>query len=181
MNLHDYQGAIEQFARYPQELGLRYAALGLFGEAGEIANQVKKIWRDDGSELTEDRKAKLRDELSDVLWYAVRFAHHREVIVGNLTYEIGVEVDDLGLPAPTDIFEATENLAILAATAVVSNLLEDTPKEGIYVQYMGHLLGSIATIAVLLDTDLERLAEYNVAKLTGRVERNTLQGSGDGR
>jgi len=58
--------------------GLLYCALGLAGEAGEVANQAKKIIRDDDvalyqkhESLPEERKAKLIDELGDVLWYVV--------------------------------------------------------------------------------------------------------------
>lgn len=54
--------------------GLHYATLGLAGEAGEIANQVKKINRDDQGLLTDDRRRKIVDELGDVLWYASAIA-----------------------------------------------------------------------------------------------------------
>jgi NTP pyrophosphatase (non-canonical NTP hydrolase) len=46
-----------------------YPVLGLVGEAGEMANQAKKILRDDGGILTSARAEKLTDELSDVTWY----------------------------------------------------------------------------------------------------------------
>lgn len=55
--------------------GLIYATLGLTGEAGEIANQVKKINRDDDGILTPDRASKIWSELGDVLWYAQAVAH----------------------------------------------------------------------------------------------------------
>ena len=39
------------------------------GEAGEVANIVKKIQRDFNGELTDDIRLRLLDELGDVLWY----------------------------------------------------------------------------------------------------------------
>ena len=53
-----------------------YFALGLAGEAGEVADQAKRIIRDDGGELTEDRRHKILLELGDVLWYLTALANH---------------------------------------------------------------------------------------------------------
>jgi NTP pyrophosphatase (non-canonical NTP hydrolase) len=70
MNFEEYQQAASQTALYPKRLSnLEYPTLGLTGEAGEVANIVKKIQRDFGGEITEEIRAKLKDELGDVLWY----------------------------------------------------------------------------------------------------------------
>lgn len=50
-------------------LRMQYAALGLAGEAGELAGEVKKVLRNDEGVLTDERKAKILDESGDVLWY----------------------------------------------------------------------------------------------------------------
>src|SRR6187397_2250024 len=55
--------------------GLMYVGLGLAGEAGEIANQIKKIARDDGGFLTPERFHKIKDEVGDVLWYVLRLCY----------------------------------------------------------------------------------------------------------
>ena len=70
MNFEDYQKAASVTALYPKRLeNLEYPTLGLTGEAGEVANIVKKIQRDFGGEITDEVRGKLKDELGDVLWY----------------------------------------------------------------------------------------------------------------
>jgi NTP pyrophosphatase (non-canonical NTP hydrolase) len=70
MNFEEYQTEAKQTALYPRRLqNLEYPTLGLAGEAGEVANIVKKIQRDHGGEVTDATRAKLKDELGDVLWY----------------------------------------------------------------------------------------------------------------
>lgn len=48
---------------------LGYTVLGLTGEAGEIANKVKKIWRDNDGNISEEHEKMILDEAGDVLWY----------------------------------------------------------------------------------------------------------------
>lgn len=70
MNFDEYQSAASRTALYPNRLNnLEYPTLGLAGEAGEVANIVKKIQRDHGGEISDEIRAKLKDELGDVLWY----------------------------------------------------------------------------------------------------------------
>lgn len=70
MNFEEYQAEARQTALYPRRMeNLEYPTLGLAGEAGEVANIVKKIQRDSGGVITEKTRGKLLDELGDVLWY----------------------------------------------------------------------------------------------------------------
>lgn len=71
-----------------------YPVLGLAGEAGEIAEKMKKIFRDkDGAISNEDREL-LKKELGDVLWY-----------VSELASRLDIKLDDV----------AEHNIAKLAA------------------------------------------------------------------
>ncbi len=111
MKFSDYQGRTHETAVYPDDdarVAMLYITCGLIGEAGEFANKVKKIVRDQrGIASVEDVQA-LRKEMGDVLWYLSEIANF-----------FGIELDEA--------------------------------------------------------------AELNLAKLKGRAERGTLQGSGDDR
>lgn len=54
-----------------------YPFLGLAGETGEVLEQLKKAWREEGVDWIKctERKDKIYDELSDVLWYLTRCLH----------------------------------------------------------------------------------------------------------
>jgi NTP pyrophosphatase (non-canonical NTP hydrolase) len=71
MKMNDYQIAANSTAIYPENVGLAYVALGL-GEAGEIQNIVKKIYRDKGGILDEESRQKLKKEYGDLLWYVAQ-------------------------------------------------------------------------------------------------------------
>lgn len=51
-----------------------YPTLGLVGEAGEVANVVKKMWRDHEGEIDAEHRKMIADELGDVLWYMAQLA-----------------------------------------------------------------------------------------------------------
>lgn len=70
LSFEEYQHEAGETALYPRRLSnLEYPTLGLAGEAGEVANIVKKIQRDFGGTITDEVRARLKDELGDVLWY----------------------------------------------------------------------------------------------------------------
>ena len=70
MTFDEYQKFTKSVAVYP-DLGSNfvYPTLGLNGEAGEVAEKVKKILRDDGNIVSEEKKQDIKKELGDVLWY----------------------------------------------------------------------------------------------------------------
>jgi NTP pyrophosphatase (non-canonical NTP hydrolase) len=84
MELAEYQRLSRRTAEYPRDAWLAYPALGLAGEAGEIAEHAKKAIRDDGGSVSEERRAAMSKELGDVLWYVAQIAS-----------ELGLELEDV--------------------------------------------------------------------------------------
>jgi len=73
MNLNDYQDQANDTAIYPTSSRLTYPALGLTGEAGEVADKVRKIVRD-GKTLDARERIEIAKEVGDVLWYIAALA-----------------------------------------------------------------------------------------------------------
>lgn len=85
MTFEEYQSEASQTALYPNRMqNLEYPTLGLTGEAGEVANIVKKIQRDHGGVITEEIRGKLKDELGDVLWYISACADELGLTIGEI-------------------------------------------------------------------------------------------------
>ena len=70
MDFKTYQKKARLTAQYPN-LGSNniYPTLGLVGEAGEVAEKVKKVIRDKKGIFDEESKKGIKKELGDVLWY----------------------------------------------------------------------------------------------------------------
>jgi NTP pyrophosphatase (non-canonical NTP hydrolase) len=79
MNLNDYQAAALQTAVYPnQGANFAYPALGLAGEAGEVADKLKKVIRDNDGVLTDQVRDAVAKELGDTMWYLAVLANEMD-------------------------------------------------------------------------------------------------------
>lgn len=75
MTFSDYQQDAKKTAIYPNVgSNFVYPTLGLVGEAGEIANKVKKIIRDKNNQISNEDRQEIGKELGDVLWYLAQIA-----------------------------------------------------------------------------------------------------------
>ena len=97
MDINAYQAAARRTATYP-DVGQNpiYPTLGLTGEAGEVADKVKKVLRDREGVFDEPTREAIKLELGDVLWY-----------VAQLASELGYDLEEV----------ATANLNKLASRA----------------------------------------------------------------
>jgi len=78
MDLNEYQEKAAKFNNGPMINGndspsstdsIVYLVLGLCGEAGEVSEKVKKIWRNKQGLITHKDTEEITKELGDVLWY----------------------------------------------------------------------------------------------------------------
>jgi NTP pyrophosphatase (non-canonical NTP hydrolase) len=85
MDFAEYQKKSRKTALYP-EVGKNfvYPTLGLSGEAGEVAEKIKKIIRDKNGIVDDEVREKIKKELGDVLWY-----------VSQLATELNLQLDDI--------------------------------------------------------------------------------------
>lgn len=68
-----YPGAMDMHKYGTADItALAYVGLGLAGEAGEVANKIKKIIRDNDGHVGDDVLGPIAEELGDVFWYLFR-------------------------------------------------------------------------------------------------------------
>jgi len=76
MECDEYQRAAMRTARDKNASDeFMHLVLGLVGEAGEIAEKVKKLVRDKNSDMAQLDRDDMAAELGDVLWYTVVLAN----------------------------------------------------------------------------------------------------------
>ena len=108
MDFKTYQKKARLTAQYPN-LGSNnvYPTLGLVGEAGEVAEKVKKVIRDKKGIFDDESKNGIKKELGDVLWY-----------ISNLCNEFEFNLEDVAL-------ENIEKLKLRAAKGKISGSGDD--------------------------------------------------------
>ena len=108
MDFKTYQKHARLTAQYPN-LGSNniYPTLGLVGEAGEVAEKVKKVIRDKKGIFDEESKKGIKKELGDVLWYR-----------SNLCNEFDFELEEVAL-------QNLEKLKLRAAKGKISGSGDD--------------------------------------------------------
>ena len=87
MDFNSYQRIAKTTAIYPATHKILYPALGLAGEAGEVANKVKKLVRDGTSSLPKEWKEQIGSEIGDVLWYCAVLADDLGISLGKIASE----------------------------------------------------------------------------------------------
>jgi len=85
LTFEEYQKKSRKTALYPNVgENFIYPTLGLTGEAGEVAEKVKKILRDNNGVVNDEKKSEIKKELGDVLWY-----------IAQIATELGLSLDEI--------------------------------------------------------------------------------------
>ena len=84
MTLNEYQQHALETAIYPDESRIVYPTLGLTGEAGEVADKVKKVIRDTHGEFTPEKKQEIMKEIGDVRSWSQNIQTELQAVVDQL-------------------------------------------------------------------------------------------------
>lgn len=202
---NDYAEQVHALVIYPgrgTKLGLLFASQGLRGEGGEVVEQAKKLLRDDGGQLSAERRGRFQGELGDVCWYAAA-----------LCFECGFELASTALTDPLDYPEqltyvnrggpiginyASGKLHSTTAKTgdyalhVMPYVLPDgarwydsidqgrTIKAGIHTG-VSHVMFWVSELCTSVEISLDLAMRANLKKLHSRQERGVLQGDGSNR
>lgn len=75
MDFKQYNELSSKVLIYPRKnIAPLYLALGINGEAGEVGEKVKKVYRDHSGIFTQEDVLEIKKEVGDVLWYLNRLS-----------------------------------------------------------------------------------------------------------
>ena len=83
-DFNSYQRSSAKTAIYDDKYKISYPALGLAGEAGEVANKVKKLMRDGVNNMPPNWRDDIASEIGDVLWYCAALATDLNLSLGTI-------------------------------------------------------------------------------------------------
>lgn len=157
----------------PFDRALSLCGLGLSGEAGEVADLIKKYFYH-GKPFD---RAKLIEEAGDVLWYAAYLYHTLDIYPFDTVIESVSQWPGFVFPElnEAELFTRIGLKLTTKASAVtlsISNELEFGPG-GKYValcisEELNSLVNQVRALALLLDSSLIEMCQVNIAKLNKR-------------
>ncbi len=169
MKTHDYQWLVNDRAvnRATFE-DIEYLNCGVIGETGELAEEVKKMLRDDNGHLTDARRAAIRTEAGDVLWYLSAIATRCGLFLPEVLAHLYFE----SVTHRPSTSTAASRIRQLAADVVA---VTTAPDEGTIQDAFLSLVDVCDWAGVTIDD----VAIANISKIEGRLARGTVGGSGD--
>lgn len=158
-----------------------YAQLGLFGEAGEVANKMKKLLRGDLDEGdykanlgTEEFQEKMSGELGGLYFYIARQVRECQMPV-KLVQMVWNEFEaDNKRWQVNDLASAAE--AVLAIGVAVGEYLEEPVREK-----FTHVVRCAFEVTYGLGLNGNGIISENTKILASRLERDVIKGDGDER
>lgn len=189
MNLKEYQEKARSTAIYDyKKMGMVYPGLGLMGECGEIAEKIKKLFRDDNGDFTDERKQAVVKELGDCTWYLANVCcdtDHDLLMTYKMRNASQMRKAEM-MHLPQLVFHMGE-----CAARIYVQLEEwyyrygTSPAEHERFTDIPHnvtmLLVCVEEMATRCNSTLENVYSSNIEKLLSRKKRGVLKGDGDNR
>lgn len=194
MNLKEYQEKARSTAiyhvgeDYDASLRMIYPALGLVGECGEVAEKIKKLYRDDNAVLTEKRKEAIKKELGDCCWYLSNLCSDTDTDL-QVCYEMKNSSQTQrvrGMKFPQLILHINRCASIIAEALEswyynYDCCLGERSRFIAIAHNATKVLVCIEELASRCDCTLEEIYTNNIEKLLSRKERGVIKGEGDDR
>lgn len=202
MNSLEYQLAARKTAQYADTSinaftagsplqKLRYVTLGILGETGELCEKIKKLHRKK-LEVDDEFRQAIKGEVGDLTWYIANFCYELEIGIDEIfgdsfTSTVADDVFIRGFGYDNLLFIMAARLSGYAADVAlhVSSADEDghlkSWQMGDVVNCLALMFRDLSTLAGVLGSTMQEVAEYNIAKLTDRAARGQIFGSGDNR
>lgn len=188
MNLDEYQTKAKSTAIYSQDYKMLYPALGIVGECGEVAEKIKKLFRDDGGDMTSERKESIKKELGDSCWYLANICCdtnlNLEMMYKMRGANILLQIRSLTLPQLVLHMNMHANLL---AQSLQRWYYDDQGRINEFDKYtkipqnISHVISCIEEIGRRCDFALKQIYSSNIEKLLSRQKRGVLKGEGDDR
>jgi NTP pyrophosphatase (non-canonical NTP hydrolase) len=159
MGLNEYQKQAHSFAMYQSE---DYPVYMLASEIGELIGKYGKRLRGDTVPEVDIKK-----EIGDIMWGIAEIATQQNI--------------DLQFIALTQLnfdFNFETNKCLFKKLTIISSKLFDRNN---IIMTLAEIMECIDNLIIKENWDFEEILLLNIEKLTSRLERNTIQGSGDNR
>jgi len=194
MNLSEYQEKARSTAiyhvgeDYDQNICMIYPGLGLVGECGEVAEKIKKLYRDDNGKLTDKRKEAIKKELGDCCWYLSNLCSDTDCDL-QVCYEMksSSQTQRVRLMEWPQLVLHMNRCAGMVAEALESWYYDYACRLGERSRFVAiahnvtKILVCIEELAFRCDCTLEDVYALNIEKLLSRKERGKIKGDGDDR
>lgn len=166
----------EQFALYPEagtgsNMALAYAALGLVDEWQEC-DDARWLLLQDGSSLMDKLAQNFRAELGDLLWYTAANQRELEARAPGCISGYAYELEDSG-------FWRSVTSGTHAYAGRIKKLLRGDDAEHL-IRQAAEYLRDVRDCLLSYESAVAAM-DYNVKKLSSRLERGVIRGDGDNR
>ncbi len=190
MNLKEYQRAARTTAIYreSENATMIYPALGLIGECGEVAEKIKKLIRDDGGEMSPERKDAIKKELGDVMWYCANVCCDTDHDL-LMTYKMrcaSITHQIRGLTLPRIVLHMNRHASLAAHLLEkwcykYDQRLEERDRFTELPNHITHIVTCVEEISIRCGFTIEEVYVTNIEKLFSRLKRGKIKGEGDNR